>query len=389
MRGRAERCILDPVKVFISSLISGFQPFRSAAKAAIETLRHQPVMAEDIGARPDSPQIACLQGVRESDLVVLILGERYGVVQGTSGLSPTHEEFHEARDHKPVLVFVQEGIEREANQEAFVAEVQAWQSGYFRSGFKTAAELRDAVTRAIHDHQLANATGPHDPHKLVQAAEAQLPRPRSNQRADTPTLHLAIAGGPSQRLLRPARLEDRELSEFIQREALFGAQRIFDKAKGTEESIESAALVLRQDRGGRVQLDETGSLLMSLPLDGSKDRTRSGFGLFAIIEETVVQRLSTALAFANVLFDHIDPTQRLAHIAVAATIDASDHLGWRTQAEQDATPNSGTMRMGGDEGLPPVHLQMPRAKLRLAAHELAEDLMVGLRRQRMDRRGNR
>jgi|SRR5579862_4994433 len=81
MRALAETCTLAAMKVFISSLISGFQPFRSPTKAAIQTLRHQPLMAEDIGARPDSPQIACLQSARESDLVVLILGERYGVVQ--------------------------------------------------------------------------------------------------------------------------------------------------------------------------------------------------------------------------------------------------------------------------------------------------------------------
>jgi hypothetical protein len=124
-------------------------------------------------------------------------------------------------------------------------------------------------------------------------------------------------------------------------------------------------------------------------MNDSKDRPRSGFGLFAIIEETVIQHVSRGLAFANLVLDHIDSTQRLAHVAVAATIDASDYLGWRTQAEQDASPNSGTMRMGTDEELPPVHLQVPRAKLRLATHELAEDLMVGLRRQRSDQRRNR
>jgi hypothetical protein len=126
--------------------MSGFEPFRAAARSAIETLRHEPVVAENFGARPASPQIACLQSVRDADMVVLILGERYGVVQGTSGLSPTHEEFREARDRKPVLVFVREGVEREPRQEAFVAEVQAWQSGYFRGGFKTPDQLRDAVT---------------------------------------------------------------------------------------------------------------------------------------------------------------------------------------------------------------------------------------------------
>ena len=105
-------------------------------------------MAEDFGARPDSPQIACLQGLRDADLVLLILGERYGAVQGTSDLSPTHEEFREAREHQPVLVFVQEGVQREARQDTFVAEVQAWQSGYFRSVFKTAEQLHDAVIRS-------------------------------------------------------------------------------------------------------------------------------------------------------------------------------------------------------------------------------------------------
>ena len=66
------------MKIFISSLITGFEPLRSAARSAIQVLRHEPVMAEDFGARPTSPQVACLQGVRDSDLVVLSLGDRYG-----------------------------------------------------------------------------------------------------------------------------------------------------------------------------------------------------------------------------------------------------------------------------------------------------------------------
>ncbi len=378
------------MKVFISSLISGFEPFRAAARSAVQTLRHEPVVVEDFGARSDSPQIACLQGVRDADMVVLILGERYGAVQGTSGLSPTHEEFREARDGKTMLLC-------SCGKASSVSLVRRHSSPKYRRGravtfaadFKTADELRDAVTRALHEYELANAAGPLDPAKIVEAAIAQLPHPRANQRADTPTLHLGIAGGPSQRLLRPARLEARELSEFIQREALFGAQRIFDKVKGTNEVIEGTALVLNQDRGAQIRLDESGSLLLSLPLDDSKERPRAGFGLFAIIEETVIHRLSTGLAFANLVLDHIDSTQRLAHVVVAATIDASDYLGWRTQAEQDASPDSGTMRMGTDEQLPPVHMQVPRSKLRLATHELAEDLMVGLRRQRTVQRRNR
>ena len=145
------------MKVFISSLITGFEPFREAARSAIRTLRHEPVVAEEFGARPHSPQIACLQGIRSADIVVLILGERYGYVQGSSGVSPTHEEYLEARGTKPILMFVQEGVERDDQQAKFISEVQAWQAGHFRAGFKTAEELRDLVTRAIHDYQLGSS----------------------------------------------------------------------------------------------------------------------------------------------------------------------------------------------------------------------------------------
>ena len=76
------------------------------------TLRHEPILAEDFGARPNSPQIACLQELRGSDIVVLILGEHYGFVPPGASLSATHQEYREARETKPVLAFVQQGIRR-------------------------------------------------------------------------------------------------------------------------------------------------------------------------------------------------------------------------------------------------------------------------------------
>jgi hypothetical protein len=85
-------------------------------------------------------------------LLVLLLGARYGSPQGSSSVSPTHEEYLEARDTKPVLVFVQDGVVREAEQSKFVSEVQGWQNGHFREGFETPEQLKDLVTRAIHDY---------------------------------------------------------------------------------------------------------------------------------------------------------------------------------------------------------------------------------------------
>ncbi len=56
-----------------------------------------------------------------------------------------------------------------------------------------------------------------------------------------------------------------------------------------------------------------------------------------------MRELANAIAFTAWLLDHADATQRITHVAMAAKIEASDHLGWRTQAEQDASPNSGTV----------------------------------------------
>jgi len=86
-------------------LISGMEAERGAVKRAVERLGHAPIMAEDFGARSSSPQVACLGGVRESDLVILVLGSRYGVPQA-GGVSATHEEILEARNRKPILVFL-------------------------------------------------------------------------------------------------------------------------------------------------------------------------------------------------------------------------------------------------------------------------------------------
>ena len=197
----------------------------------------------------DSPQIACLREVRECDVVVLILGERYGTVQDASGLAPTHEEFREARDRKPVFVFVQKGVATRTPAGEVCFGGGGLGQWLLPRRIQVRGPAREAVTRALHDHQLANAAGPLDPATLVKAAEAQIPRLRRNQRADTPTLHLSIAGGPAQRILRPAQLEAPELGEFIQQQAQFGTQRIFDKAKGTHEEIEGDTLLLVQEGG--------------------------------------------------------------------------------------------------------------------------------------------
>src|SRR5438445_10091 len=64
--------------VFISSVIGGFEAVRQAAREAVESMGMRPLMAEMVGARPESPQHALLGEVAEADVYLLLLGVRYG-----------------------------------------------------------------------------------------------------------------------------------------------------------------------------------------------------------------------------------------------------------------------------------------------------------------------
>ena len=371
------------MKIFISSVISGFETFRVAARSAVTTLRHEPVMAESFSAQPNSPQVACLQALRSSDLVVLIIGERYGVVAGSSGVSPTHEEFLEARDSKPLFVFVQDGVIREDRQALFLKEVSQWNSGFMRQSFSTPDQLKELITRCIHDYQLAHAVAPLDLNAIKKAALHLLPQSDNRNSIQSAKLNLVMAGGPLQQIVRPAEIEDEKLINAFHKQAFFGELPIFDRLKATTPRITLTGMFLEQEGGACILLTEQGALRLTLPLENLSRRGRDGFGGgFALIEEIVIQQLIAAIAYSAWTLENIDPTQRLTHVTFAATINASEHLGWRTRAEDEASPNSGTMGFGGGEKRLPVSVDCPRAALRFNAARLAEDLMVPLRRQR-------
>ncbi|WP_416407634.1 DUF4062 domain-containing protein [Agrobacterium rosae] len=363
------------MKIFISSLINGMEPIRAAAKEAIEQLGHQSVMAEQFIASPNSPQVACLQGLRQSGLVILILGEHYGATQ-PSGLSATHEEYREARDRCPVIAFVQEGIDRDEQEKQFMTEVQAWASGLFRGGFTKPEQLKAMITRAVHEWEIANAAGPLDANEMLTRALGLLPKSeRDRGFQEGRQLVVSIAAGPAQTIIRPADIERQEFGDQLAQLALFGKAKIFDMGKPTTNHIEDHALVLTQSKGSEFVIDPMGGMRFTLAMD------RQGHGPI-VIEENVQQHLASALAFGAAVLDQVDPTQRLTHIVIAATLNAGDSVVWRTQREQDASPTSYSMGFGQPERKP-VHLsppQRPRAVLHHDATQLVEDFTTLLRR---------
>src|SRR5207247_7609749 len=147
------------MRIFISSVIRGYEPYRDAAAQAITELGHEVLRAEQLRASDATPEQACLGLERGADAVVLLLGQRYGPVQ-PSGLSATHEEYRDCRERCPVLVFTQEGVTQEDRQRAFASEARDWAGGRITSSFSTPDSLRQVVTRAVHDLALWRAVGP-------------------------------------------------------------------------------------------------------------------------------------------------------------------------------------------------------------------------------------
>jgi hypothetical protein len=205
------------------------------------------------------PKIACLDGLRQSAAVILIVGAGYGDRQ-RSGLSATHEEYREARETRPVFAFIQQGAVKEPEQEAFLAEVQAWDTGIFRESFSTPEELRGKVVRALHSWELTLAV-PLDPAELLARAVANIPQDKYGNRVRTPTLLISVAAGPSQGILRPSDLEARPLRDDILKAAMFDHP-IFDTAAGSKAGLAGHALVVGQEGGASVQVDAQGDLVI-------------------------------------------------------------------------------------------------------------------------------
>lgn len=149
-------------KIFISSIIEGYEDQRDTAEKTVNNLRNDlnldlRVIRLDPKSTPSldsSSQQACLDGVNSCDIYLGIYPRnRYGWDKSPIGISPTHEEYREARNkEKIILVFVEklkEGELEDSNQKEFLREVGDYISGSFWNEFSDLRELEHKVYRSL------------------------------------------------------------------------------------------------------------------------------------------------------------------------------------------------------------------------------------------------
>jgi len=149
--GALEGIRVRVMKVFVSSVIKGFETYRAAAREAISLVGSEPIMAEDFPAQSRSSEDACLDGVGRSELYLLILGPRYGP-QTRSGLSATEEEYNEACRLRLPVVHFRTTEPMDADQDRFLNRVSgSWSDGNLYRRVDSEQQLKNEIIRSLSD----------------------------------------------------------------------------------------------------------------------------------------------------------------------------------------------------------------------------------------------
>lgn len=323
--------------VFISSVIRGFEAERAAAKDAVTRLHLRPVMAEDFGAQPLSPQAACLQGVRESDIYLGIYGERYGYIAPSSSLSATEEEYREAkRLGKPHLCLEQHGPKEPAQAE-FLQRIKDYEKGNAFGFFDSIDTLKMEIVQALN----GLLTNPGLKMLDAAAAETSFERLRWGTRSRNQNgTWLGVVLIPARQGLSFFDVLDfgrTELQHRLLQPALFGSPAVFSLTLGNDVAEEGDALVFTQQANqqvvSRLEIHPDGTLVFGTQLDRDG---RGGFmsHMFLIDDAEVERRLTAFLAYANAHYQGLPSGELVSSLYLGTSLTGIEYKTFGRPASQ-------------------------------------------------------
>jgi hypothetical protein len=348
-----------PPRVFVSSVVTGFEAYRRAAKEGILAAGGEPILVnEDFPSIPDSSRNACLDAVASSDALALVIGERGGW-KAPSGRFVIEEEYDEAvRRGIPLYVFLQD-IARDPETDRFAKRVSDYVLGRFRTSFRTPEELREAATKALGTLRSART-------RMVGPAITNALKDRSEQ-SQYPTLRLAVGSTREGELVDPLSLFREEFQDEIIKIGTAKPHPIFGLRKEKAAEVKNGSLLITQrdehsSHGSRWEsrfvIGESGVIIAETSIGERTESSSYGLSTTMTVQ---VKDLTTAaqslFQFADGLLGFVD--QFLRHRQLEYNV-AVNNLGYRYIV--DAAPKTGggvPMRMGGDE--PVTAFDSPRA----------------------------
>lgn len=366
------------MRVFISSVRSGLQQERDYLPDLINAVGHESSRFEDFGAVSAPSRKACLDGVRQADAYLLILGPHYGADMADSGVAATEEEFNVAQQRgMPIFVFKKVGVDYDEAQNEFMDKIGDYQEGRFWAEFEDVKALGIKVVKALKDLELPAPPltfGPLAQPVTIQWRTDRTAMPQS--RNSTPVLEAhAVAVEPGalvpvstlQGIADRLAVRGRESGFFGQGDALsigfddFTAWAVRENTEGSRDGHTGSST--NSYAGFAVGRDGSAVVFQCLPTDM----------LGALVsQDDLTQRLT-------VLYRSLVPSlPGTEHVALAAALDPLDRVVEGDPSEI-GNRSSGTMGMsrGGPAQAAPVD-EVPRSSLGSSPHEIATELAVRL-----------
>lgn len=312
--------VAPKLRVFVSSVVEGFQEYRAAARQGIENAGGEPILVnEDQPAASSSSRNACLDLVQSSDIYVMIVGARGGWTS-PSGKLVVEEEFEYARKRKiPQLVFLQ-SVTRDADADRLALAASNYTDGVFRKTFSTATELaalvESAVRSALQPMSLP-ITSPSTVQARLTAAE------RNN---GYPSLRFVLAPERREEVITPMAIESSDFSRRTLEMGHSGGEPLFSYGHGKDATVKDGVLTIdqrgdqRRSHGDSVTLrvDEFGIIEIVKAL-GTERRDQFASGVELQVDD-ITGALRTCFGFSNAFYGKIDPHARHTRFLWGAAI---------------------------------------------------------------------
>ncbi len=337
-------------RVFVSSVIRGFQEIRQAAREGITEAGGEPVLVnEDFPSLSTSSRTACLDAVASCDAFVVIVGELGGWI-APSGKLVVEEEYEEAKRRQlPVLVFLR-NVARDDDATRLAGTLSDYVDGHLRVMFSTPDELREQLIKALKP-VIKTMMQPESPRDRIGRYFADEER-RSGGHA---RVRFVLAPRRDEEVIDPVRLGSPDFLNTLmvlahqQDVGLFGYEHpkthvlqgdtlVISQSDGTHEWRIGADKVVRVSERGVIFVDGTASGHRA----GEARDVTSAMGVFEIVESDIRPILSSFFQFTGKLFQHLDPHKRHQQFTYNAALM---NVGMRKLVAAPSRRSGGTVPM--------------------------------------------
>lgn len=353
--------------VFISSIQKEYEAIRAAVKRAVDVLHMRPVMAELVGARPESPRRALLDQVREADVFVLIIGGRYS--------TPTEDEFNEARRLGRPIVVLKQRVGLDEEQEAFLERVAGgWAGGRMWAEFdddKDVFEVAVEALAAMSAERRRSELAPVARERALELAAGERRHSYSTHRSTSRVVLVPLVDGP---IIDVVQLDD-ALGETVA--DLARGARLVPHSQGIKSGVRRDGVsLLRAESGyigeaGTITVASDGTILCEIDIGG--DGMLAGTRVDSMLLARGIQNVGS---FALRVWKEVDRRDEVQQVAIAVAILDAQHKVF--DLAPDATSYSMAMSTPATVIVPQPVAIIRRAEV--AGEELAKRLVAEARR---------